>query len=153
MYIRLMKSTPVQNINKYNCGKDLSIFIDKNISFDHHISHLRKCCYAEQRKISTIRPFINERSTVQLCVSLILSKIIVYFLECQSKTFKNYSYYKITPLVSWKEHISDLAPLLYWKNYIGCLFFYRVNYKIALIVFKCINVNDFPAYLKDLICI
>ena len=31
--------------------------------------------------------------------------------------------------------------------------FHRVNYKIALIVFKCINVNDFPAYLKDLICI
>ena len=27
----------------------------------------------------------------------------------------------------------------------------RVEYKIALIVFKCLNTEDFPSYLKDLI--
>ena len=27
----------------------------------------------------------------------------------------------------------------------------RVLYKIALLVFKCLNVDNFPAYLKDLI--
>ena len=27
----------------------------------------------------------------------------------------------------------------------------RVEYKIALTVFKCLNVNDFPLYLKELI--
>ena len=77
-----LKNLELDSVQIGNCSikfsnevKDLGIFIDKNISFDHHISHLRKCCYAELRKISTIRPFINESSTVQLCVSLILSKI------------------------------------------------------------------------------
>ena len=27
----------------------------------------------------------------------------------------------------------------------------RVDYEIALIVFKCLNIEDFPSYLKDLI--
>ena len=27
----------------------------------------------------------------------------------------------------------------------------RVHYKIALIVFKCLNIDEFPSYLKDLI--
>ena len=29
----------------------------------------------------------------------------------------------------------------------------RVSYKIAIIVFKCLNCKDFPSYLKDLISI
>ena len=29
----------------------------------------------------------------------------------------------------------------------------RVEYKIALIVFKCLNVDEFPSYLKNLICV
>lgn len=53
--------------------KDLGILIDQNISFSNHVSYLRKCCYAELRRISNIRPFIDEKSAVQLCVSLILS--------------------------------------------------------------------------------
>ena len=30
---------------------------------------------------------------------------------------------------------------------------YRVSFKIALIVFKCLNIENFPSYLKDLISI
>ena len=29
----------------------------------------------------------------------------------------------------------------------------RVLYKISIIVFKCLNCNDFPSYLKDLISV
>ena len=28
-----------------------------------------------------------------------------------------------------------------------------MEYKIALIVFKCLNVDEFPSYLKNLICV
>ena len=136
--------------------KDLGIFIDKNISFDHHISHLRKCCYAELRKISTIRPFINESSTVQLCVSLILSKID--YCNCLFYGMSKQNFHKLQLL---QNHAARLVKRAHKRSSATSLLkelhwlpvFHRVNYKIALIVFKSINVNDFPAYLKDLICI
>ena len=55
--------------------KDLGVFIDSSISFYQHVSHLRKSCFFELRKISSIRPFISEKSAKQLAVSLILSKL------------------------------------------------------------------------------
>ena len=54
---------------------DLGILFDQNISFNSDVSYLRKCCYAELKKILRIRPFIEEKTAVQLCVSLILSKL------------------------------------------------------------------------------
>ena len=45
--------------------KDLGVFIDSSISFYQHVSHLRKSCYFELRKISSIRPFISEKSLNQ----------------------------------------------------------------------------------------
>ena len=101
-----LKNLELDSVQIGNCSikfsnevKDLGIFIDKNISFDHHISHLRKCCYAELRKISTIRPFINESSTVQLCVPIILSKIDDCNCLFNGMSFINYNYCKIIPLV------------------------------------------------------
>ena len=73
--------------------KDLGVFIDCNISFNNHVSFLRKCCYSELRKISTIRPFINEQSAAQLAISLILSKLD--YCNCLFFDMTNENFYKL----------------------------------------------------------
>ena len=40
--------------------KYLGILFDQNISFNSDVSYLRKCCYAELRKISRITPLIDK---------------------------------------------------------------------------------------------
>ena len=134
--------------------KDLGILIDQNISFNSHVSYLRKCCYAELRKISSIRPFIEEKSAVQLCVSLILSKLD--YCNCLFYGMTKENFYKLQLVqnhaarlvkkVNKRSSAKSLLKELHWLPVEQ-----RVEYKIALIVFKCLNTEDFPSYLKDLI--
>ena len=105
------KQVNVDNVNIGNESiafssevKDLGVYIDSNISFNKHVSFLRKSCYFELRKISNIRPFITKKSAKQLAVSLILSKldyciiVIVCFMTCLKKTFIDCNYFKIMRL-------------------------------------------------------
>ena len=55
--------------------KNLGFFMDPNFNLQTHISHTRQKCYYELRKISNFRPYINEKSTTQLVISLVISKI------------------------------------------------------------------------------
>ena len=134
--------------------KDLGILIDQNISFNNHVSYLRKCCYAELRKISSIRPFIEEKSAAQLCVSLILSKLD--YCNCLFYGMTKENFYKLqlvqnhaARLVKKANKYSSAKSLLKELHWLPIE--QRVHYKIALIVFKCLNIDEFPSYLKDLI--
>ena len=50
--------------------RNLGFYFDKIFNLNAHISNLRKICYYEIRKISHIRPHLNEKCTIQLVVSL-----------------------------------------------------------------------------------
>ena len=136
--------------------KDLGILIDQNISFSNHVSYLRKCCYAELRRISNIRPFIDEKSAVQLCVSLILSKLD--YCNCLFYGMTKENFHKLQLVqnhaarlvkkVDKRSSAKSILKELHWLPVEQ-----RVEYKIALIVFKCLNVDEFPSYLKNLICV
>ena len=136
--------------------KDLGVFIDGNISFNSHVSHIRKCCYGELRRISNIRPFIDEGSAVQLAVSLILSKLD--YCNCLFYDMTNENFHKLqliqnhaARLVKKANKRSSATSLLKDLHWLPVK--QRVLYKIALIVFKCLNVENFPPYLKELISI
>ncbi len=55
--------------------RNLGFFLDKHLNMNVHVFNLRKTCYYEIRKISNIRPFIDEKCAAQLAVSLVLSKL------------------------------------------------------------------------------
>ena len=137
--------------------KDLGVFIDCHISFNDHVSFLRKCCYSELRKISTIRPFINEQSAAQLAISLILSKLD--YCNCLFFDMTNENFYKLQLI---QNHAARLVKRVSMKSSSATALLkdlhwlpikQRVSYKISIIVFKCLNCEDFPSYLKDLISI
>ena len=136
--------------------KDLGVFIDCNISFDNHVSFLRKCCYSELRRISTIRPFISEKSAAQLAISLVMSKLD--YCNCLFFEMTNENFYKLQLLQNHAARLVKRAnkkssATLLLKDLHWLPIKQRVLYKISIIVFKCLNCNDFPSYLKDLISV
>ena len=145
-----------ESIALSNEVKDLGVFIDSGLSFDQHVSFLRKSCYFQLRKISSIRPFISEQSAKQLAVSLILSKLD--YCNCLFFDMTEENFHKLQLLQNHAARVvmkakkrssaSALLKELHWLPVKQ-----RVLYKIALLVFKCINVENFPSYLKDLISV
>ena len=47
------------NISFIDHVKNLGFFIDRNFKLNMHVSHIRKSCYFEIRRISHLRPFID----------------------------------------------------------------------------------------------
>ena len=136
--------------------RDLGVIIDQNLSFNNHISYLRKCCYSELRKISFVRPFLDHSSAVKLCISLVLSKLD--YCNCLFYGMSNDNFHKLQLI---QNHAARLVKRAHKRSSASCLLKelhwlpikYRVMYKVALIVFKCLNTSEFPSYLKDLICL
>ena len=136
--------------------KDLGVFIDSNMSFNQHVSFLRKSCHFQLRKISSIRPFISEQSAKQLAVSLILSKLDYcncLFCEMSEDNFNKLQLLQnhAARVVMKAKKYSSASALLKELHWLPVR--QRVLYKIALLVFKCLNVDNFPAYLKDLVTV
>ena len=157
----LAASPRVHFINSHNFSAALraqaiNVLIDQNLSFNNHISYLRKYCYSELRKISFVRPFLDHSSAVKLCISLVLSK-----LDCCNCLFYGMSNDNFHKLQLIQNHAARLVKRMHKRSSASCLLKelhwlpikYRVMYKVALIVFKCLNTSEFPSYLKDLICL
>ena len=134
--------------------RNLGFFLDKNLSMSVHVTNLRKSCYNEIRKISHIRPFINEKCTIQLVVSLVLSKID--YCNCIMYGMSDSNFNKLQLIQNHAARIIKKLPKscsiteilidLHWLPIKQ-----RVSYKIALTVFKCLHIDNFPSYLKELV--
>ena len=91
--------------HKYTAVFRLSVTLFKNC-FDSNTlcnnMYLRKTCYCDIRQISKIRPFLEEKSAIQLAVSLALSKLDYcnyFFTPWLIIIFINYNWSKTTLLV------------------------------------------------------
>ena len=58
-----LKSIEIDNLNigdefiSFSSNvRNLGVLIDENLSFDNHVSYLRKICYCDIRQISKLRP-------------------------------------------------------------------------------------------------
>ena len=124
------------------------------MSMDYAVSHIRKSCFIELRKISHLRPFINEKAATQLALSLIMSK-----LDYCNSLFYNISKENINKLQLVQNHAARLIKRvpkrtsaksilkeLHWLPIEQ-----RIQYKIATIVYNCLYDDDYPLYLKELV--
>ena len=137
-----------------NNVRNLGFFLDKNFNMSVHVTYLRKSCYNEVRKISHIRPFISEKCSIQLVISLVLSKLD--YCNCLLYGMSEDNFNKLQLIQNHAARIVKKAPKrssatdilidLHWLPVKQ-----RVEYKIALTVFKCLHVNEFPSYLKELV--
>ena len=121
---------------------------------DFYVSHIRKCCLIELRKIAHLRPLINEVAAKQLVLSFIMPK----FDYCNSLLF-NITQYNIDKLQLIQNHAARLikqAPKIshvskFLKELHWLPIKQRIDYKIAVTVFHCLYTENYPSYLKELI--
>ena len=110
----------------------------------------------KSEKNSHLRPFIDEKSTIKLVISLVISKLD--YCNCLFYNMSNDNFYKLQLIQNHAARLVKKAPKrssatsilmeLHWLPIRQ-----RVSYKIAIIVFKCLNDENFPTYIKELISV
>ena len=136
-----------------NKANNLSVFIDIDLSMESQLNHVCKLSYLQLRRLAHLRPYLNMDAMKKLVSAFVLSR-----LDYCNSLFAGLSNDKITKqqciqnnaarLVlkqPKRHHISPLLKDLHWLPMRA-----RIDYKVALLCFKCLN-NNAPAYLKDLI--
>ena len=123
---------------------------------DNAVSHIRKSCYLELRKIANIRSYLSDAATLKLVLSLVISK-----LDYCNSLFYNMSLENIFKLQLIQNHAARLvkkaskrsSAKLLLKDLHWLLVKDRIIYKIAVLVFNIINNNSSPSYLRELITV
>ena len=141
------------NIDFAESAKNLGVYIDKDLSMKCHISNLSRAIYFEIKRLKTMSRFVSESCLKTLATSFILSR-----LDYCNALFKNLNQYQIKSLQKLQNFASKvvLSKSLY-DHATPCLFElhwlpvkYRIDYKIALLTFKCLY-GLAPPYLSCLI--
>lgn len=143
-------------ISPSNSAKNLGFVFDKHLNLHDQINNISKICYMNQRNLNRIGSKLSKELKVQLVHSCIHS-----ILDNGNSTFAALSQDKLTKLqkiqnaavwfiygLKGKERYQSLTPFLMELHFLPVR--YRILYKIALLVFKCLN-NLAPKYLGSLI--
>ena len=109
---------------------------------DHAVSHVRKSCYLELRKIANIRSYLSDAATLKLVLSLVISK-----LDYCNSLFYNMILENIHKLQLIQNHAARLvkkaskrsSARLLLKDLHWLPLKDRIIYKIAVLVFNIIN--------------
>ena len=133
--------------------KNLGVMFDEDLSLTPHVNYVYKYIIFQLSKIASIRKYINEDIAKTLVTSLILSR-----LDYCNSLFCNMTNENVEKLqllqnhaarlifgAKKRDHITPLLMKLHWLP-----IYYRINYKIALLCFKCLNKTA-PIYLQNLI--
>ena len=133
--------------------RNLGVIFDEDLSLTPHVNAVYKSIIFQLSKIASIRKYI----TIEVAKTLVTSLIISRLDYCNS-LFGNMTNENIGKLqliqnyaarlifgAKKKEHITPILIKLHWLP-----IKYRIDYKIALLCFKCLN-NLAPMYLQNLL--
>ena len=118
-----------------------------------HFQQLCKSLFFELRKISHMRAFLNEASLQKLVTSFVLSRMdycnsLLVNLPNDTITklqrIQNHAA-RLVLKKAKRDHVTPLFRILHWLSLQA-----RINYKICVLCFKCINKTA-PSYLSDLL--
>ena len=139
-----------ESINPSSCARNLGVIIDNKLGMTDHISHMCKVIYLELRRLKQASKYLNESSMKKLTSSFILSR-----LDYCNSLFVNLPTYQLQKLQNYaariifnkprKSHVTPLLLDLHWLPIKA-----RIDYKIAMLVYKCLN-GLAPPYISKLI--
>ena len=152
-----------ENIKTINIGKEsikmsssarnIGVYMDSTLSMDEHVAHICRACYVGIRDISKIRKFLTEEATTQLIIAFVTSK-----LDCNNALLYKCNKYLLEKLqlvqnnaarvISRRQKHDSIVHIrkqLHWLPIES-----RIEYKINLTTFKCLN-NSAPSYLCNLL--
>ena len=127
--------------------------MDSTLSMDEQVAHICKACYVGIRDISKIRQYLTEEATAQLIIASATSK-----LGCNNALLYKCSKYLLDKLqlvqnnaarvISRRRKQDSIEHIRKQWHWLPIKF--RIEYKINLTTFKCLN-NSAPSYLTNLL--
>ena len=138
--------------------KSLGVLFDEYLTFEDHINNIIRCTNIHLRNLSVIASKLNYELKRQLIHCLIFSKLdycngLLFGLpDCILNKLQKVQNSCVRFLFGHKEigKFGHVSPYLKKAHFLPIR--HRIDYKIALTVFKCIN-NIAPDYLKKCISI
>ena len=137
-------------------AKNLGFWFDKNLHLNAQVKNVTKLCYLNLRNISRIGSKLPKSLKIQLVHGCIYS-----ILDYCNATYFGLSRFQLKKLqciqnaavrfifgLKGKERFQSITPYLKDLHFLPVE--YRIQFKIALLTFKCLN-NIAPEYLKEMI--
>ena len=149
-----MKSIKIgeEKIAMTSSARNIGVIMDSTLSMEEQVASACRECYLGIRNISKIRKYLTEEATTHLIMAFVTSK-----LDCNNALLHK-CHEAVTSKLQLvqnnaarvigkkKKHQSILeGKLLHWLPVK-----YRIDYKINLITYKCLN-DLAPSYLCDLL--
>jgi hypothetical protein len=139
------------NVNTSPCIKYLGCFLDEHLTFKKFVSE--KCKTISLNYIKHIHQYLTEDLCKQLVQSLVTSHLdyansVLYRLpKCTIKRLQLLQNRAAKLVLKWKSADSSTEALqrLHWLPV-----HFRIKFKIACIVFKCLHDSESPAYLREM---
>ena len=133
--------------------KNIGAVIDDKLHMLPHINNICKSCYLHLRHISQIRKYLTDEATTTLVHAFITSKLdnlngllfgLPEYVINKLQLIQNHA----ARLIQCKKKHESVTPILQALHWLPVV--YRIQYKIMLLVYKCLN-NRAPVYLSDML--
>ena len=141
------------NIQKSETARNLGIYYDLHMKNTSHVNKLCSTLYLTLKKISKIRHTIDMDMTRILVQALVTLKLDYYNGLMLGST--KYNIAKLQRIQTSAAHIVYMKTyVLHSRPYLKSLHWLkieeRITYKIAVLMFRCINISA-PKYFQDLV--
>jgi hypothetical protein len=141
------------NIKPAESVRDLGAWFDKNMSMDVHVGKVCSKAFRGLYNIRQIRKFLSQEATKTLVHAFIMSHLDY----CNSLLFgiPQYQYQCLqrvlnaaARMICFTPRIAHITPVVMHLHWLPITF--RVDFKIALLVYKALN-GMAPQYIADLL--
>ena len=154
----VVKHSPVININingitlkNVENVKSLGVYLNGDLSMEKFVNEKCKSVSLYLRKLGKVRPLLTFDATQSLLNAFVISRLdycnslLAGVSQCLINRLQRLQNWAVRILfkLSKYEHVSYYLSEVHWLPVAQ-----RINFKILLLVFKCIN-NEAPLYLKD----
>ena len=141
------------NIEVKDCVKNIGVYIDSELTMKQHVNQITSTAWFHLRNLFKIRKFLTKSACVTLVHAFVTSRLDLYnclLYNCPSG-LKNKLQRVLNcaaKLIFHKRKFDSVTPLLKKLHWLPIQ--QRIEFKILLITFKCINGQG-PEYLSELL--
>lgn len=133
--------------------RNLGVLFDHYLNMKLHVSSVCRSSYFHLRRIGSIRKYLNDESCAQLIHAFVSSRLD--YCNALISNLPNNLYAKLQKvqntaarILSRTRKFDSISPILIQLHWLPIPL--RVNYKLALLVFKCLRGLG-PSYLQDIL--
>lgn len=128
---------------------NLGVVFDNSLTFEKH-GAVCKSAFYHLRRISKIRSYLSEESTIALIHALMtccrLDNGNAHYMDGQNRRSRGYNLYWTAPFASSSVFLDYISALLFELHWLPVK--HHIVFEILLLVFKSLN-NLAPTYIGD----